>query len=149
MTAALAKMQEFLALGIREFGHVPNDGPPSVLFMRGDKLPWCAGLVLTCLEFAGVKNLQYWTSRNVQAFEDHSKATDHWFEPNQHPCPGDVIFFRERGLSDAGTGRHCGMVERMELGEIHTIEGNVGDKMARMRYSLTDSRITGYARWAP
>lgn len=149
MTAALAKAREFLALGVKEFGRVPNDGPPALLFMRGDRLPWCAGFVLTCLDLAGVKNLRYWTSRNVQAFEDLSKARSHWFEPSQHPCPGDVVFFASRGASDAGTGRHCGFVSSVAGSEVFTIEGNVGDKIAEMRYSLTDSRITGYARWAP
>lgn len=149
MTLALTKAREFLALGIREFGAVPNDGPPSVLFMRGDRLPWCAGFVLTCLTNGGVTGLKYWTSRNVQAFEDLSKQKSKWFEPNQHPSPGDVVFFASRGASDAGTGRHCGIVSDVLGQEVFTIEGNVGDKIAEMRYNLSDSRITGYARWAP
>jgi len=150
MTAALDHARHFLGLGIREFGRVPNDGPPSLLFMRGDKLPWCAGFVLTCLQMADVEDLDYWTSRNVQAFEDRSKRKSKWYDPHQPPTPGDVVFFRARGSSDEGTGRHCGLVNRVtDTGEIHTIEGNVGDKIGEKCYNSTDSRITGFARWDP
>lgn len=58
---------------------------------------------------------------------------------DKNPCPGDQIFF---GKTDAE--EHTGIVEKIEDGKVHTIEGNASNMCKRCTYSLTSSRIVGY-----
>lgn len=58
------------------------------------------------------------------------------------PKPGDQIFFGS-SLSNSG---HTGLVEKVEGGKVHTIEGNTSNMVARRTYALTDKTILGYGR---
>ena len=58
------------------------------------------------------------------------------------PQPGDQIFFG-KSLDNA---THTGIVESVDSKQVHTIEGNTSDQVARRNYSLTNSRILGYGR---
>jgi hypothetical protein len=153
ITPALQWAFRFEQGNVREDIGVPNGGSPAILFMRGDKLPWCAGFVLTCTQLGQHLNdvsIDYWKNRNVDSFELWAQRKKMWFDAGQTPCAGDVIFFADRGLSDVGPGRHCGFVTGVGLdGDILTIEGNVGNRIQRRRYSPTDRRISGYARIKP
>lgn len=53
------------------------------------------------------------------------------------PQAGDQIFFGKN---------HTGIVEKVENGKVHTIEGNAGNKVCRKSYDITDSTISGYGR---
>ena len=58
------------------------------------------------------------------------------------PKVGDQIFF---GTS-LDNSTHTGIVEKVESGKVHTIEGNTSDQVARRSYALSNSRILGYGR---
>ena len=58
------------------------------------------------------------------------------------PKPGDQIFF---GTS-LDNSTHTGIVESVDKKQVHTIEGNTSNQVARRNYSLTNSRILGYGR---
>lgn len=58
------------------------------------------------------------------------------------PQPGDQIFF---GTS-LDNSTHTGIVESVDKKQVHTIEGNTSNQVARRNYSLTNSRILGYGR---
>ena len=58
------------------------------------------------------------------------------------PQPGDQIFF---GTS-LSNSTHTGIVESVDKKQVHTIEGNTSNQVARRNYSLTNSRILGYGR---
>ena len=58
---------------------------------------------------------------------------------DKNPQPGDQIFF---GKTDAE--EHTGIVEKIENGKVHTIEGNASNMCKRCTYSLTSSKIVGY-----
>ena len=58
---------------------------------------------------------------------------------DKNPRPGDQIFF---GKTDAE--EHTGIVEKIENGKVHTIEGNASNMCKRCTYSLTSSKIVGY-----
>ena len=66
------------------------------------------------------------------------------------PKPGDYIFFdwsaKFSRVGD-GTQDHTAMVEKYENGKVYTIEGNSGDKLARLSYNINDCRIIGYGSW--
>ena len=57
------------------------------------------------------------------------------------PQPGDQIFF-----GAAGNIRHTGLVESVEGGIVHTIEGNSNNEVRRREYALTNKDIFGYGR---
>ena len=59
-----------------------------------------------------------------------------------NPQPGDQIFF---GTS-LDNSTHTGIVESVDKKQVHTIEGNTSNQVARRNYSLTNSRILGYGR---
>lgn len=139
-------------LGVREAtGH--NDGEPAALYMRGDRLAWCAAAVWTWHRRAGVRiPWGYWPSRNVAVFETQAQRAGKWFLPTRTPEPGDCVFYEWRMESDDGPGgRHMGIVESVDTlsGVLHTIEGNVGNEVRRCTRHLDSPSITGFARlWA-
>lgn len=58
-----------------------------------------------------------------------------------NPQPGDQVFFGRDGEYE-----HTGIVEYVQNGTLHTIEGNTSNKVARKTYSLTSAYILGYGR---
>ena len=64
----------------------------------------------------------------------------------REPKVGDLVFYATRGKSDAGPGRHIGLVVQVVGDTIHTIEANWGDRVARRQLKSTDPTITGYGR---
>lgn len=58
---------------------------------------------------------------------------------DKNPQPGDQIFFGKTGDEE-----HTGIVEKIENGKVHTIEGNASNRVERRTYSLTSSYIVGY-----
>ncbi|MBO5469361.1 MAG: leucine-rich repeat protein [Lachnospiraceae bacterium] len=96
---------------------------------------WCATFVWWLMASAGVPN---------SAYPSRTTVTRDWF--NQRglyrargsyiPKAGDYVIF--------GNVAHCGIVESVSNGAVHTIEGNSGDKVARHQYSLNNSYILGY-----
>ena len=55
------------------------------------------------------------------------------------PLPGDQIFFHD-------PPSHTGLVEKVEDGTVHTIEGNSSNQVRRRSYALGSSSIYGYGR---
>lgn len=136
-----------------------NDGIPAERYMRGDKLAWCAGFVLYCIDKStnahrGAFALHpvYYKCRAVSGFVDVAKDLGLYrARASYTPKPGDVVFFAN-ATSDVGRpGNHCGIVESVDVhhgsgkGErVHTIEGNTSNKVARRDYAVDDVRILGY-----
>lgn len=58
---------------------------------------------------------------------------------DKNPRPGDQIFFGKTGSES-----HTGIVEKIENGKVHTIEGNASNMVKRCTYALTSSKIVGY-----
>lgn len=143
-------------IGITEAtGH--NDGIPADRYMRGDALAWCAGFVLWCYDESDWPSLyssarEYYSLRSVQKLEDAMRARGVWFGPRLVDSvePGDLVFYANRGRSDAGRGRHVGLVVEGTGGipgtAFETIEGNWGNEVKRRRVSVIDLSITGFAR---
>lgn len=57
------------------------------------------------------------------------------------PQPGDQVFFGRNGEYE-----HTGIVEFVKDGNLHTIEGNTSNQVARRTYKLTSTYILGYGR---
>ena len=153
-------------LGVLEAtGH--NDGVPSERYMRGDNLAWCAGFALWCFESsdniaiwdAGLgpdegADSDYWKLRKVSTMKAYLDDRGLGLGGNIVPHRNDLVFFGDRGASDAGDGSHVGIVEAVnpptggdqEGWSITTIEGNLGNKVSRLTHQIPNSRIIGFAR---
>lgn len=131
-----------------------NDGIPAQRYMKGNKLAWCAGFVAYCFDVSDDPDIaenvrEFWAwGTNVQSLEDKMKERGQWFGWAITPQRNDIIFFANRGRSDPGRGRHCGIVEKVEGAWVHTIEGNLGNACKRAKHKLSSNRISGYARLA-
>lgn len=138
-------------IGFREEPKGSNRGPQVDLYTGGRAEPWCAHFVAwlfrvlgaplpgdhppspnRALALAGVAHME-------RVFKDHG-----WLY--REPKVGDVIFYANRGLSDPGRGRHCGLVIACTPKHIETVEGNWGDAVVHRRVQRDDPRITGYGR---
>ena len=86
----------------------------------------------------------------VATMQRRCKEAGYFFDgadPRRNPPqPGDIIFLRHRGASDAGPGHHVGIVERLVDVYVESIEGNWGDVVARVRRHRGSPSIWGYAR---
>jgi len=147
-------------LGVFETnGH--NDGIPADRYMRGDKLAWCAGFVLWCYDVSDDPPVwdddnkattddakRYYALRKVSTMLEWAHTMRVFIEPRVLPARNDVILYGSRAGSDAGAGNHTGIVERIDGGRIHTVEGNLGDAVRRRSVSIDDRTILGFARFA-
>jgi hypothetical protein len=70
-----------------------------------------------------------------------------WLGRIRDPRRCDIIVLTGRSGSDAGVGRHVGIVESFTNGIVRSIEGNWGDKVARVARSIDDGSIAGFGRW--
>ena len=55
------------------------------------------------------------------------------------PKPGDQIFF-----GTASNVEHTGIVYKVDISKVYTIEGNTADMVAVRKYRIDDPRIMGY-----
>lgn len=111
---------------------------------------WCAAWVTWVMRHAGVPE------DSVLNYKGCATASD-WFAERGRfmprssgyiPKPGDIIMY-EWNPEDEGTSYddgddHTGIVEYVEDGKVHTIEGNNGGQCCRDWWSLTNSYISGY-----
>lgn len=108
---------------------------------------WCTVFVDWCVYMASGKDskraqtAKYYTGpygAGCGFAAEYYKAAGAW---HSDPKPGDQIFF------GSGTSfRHTGLVEKVEDGKVHTIEGNADNMVKRRTYALHDSSILGYGR---
>ena len=137
-------------LGIHEAtGH--NDGIPAERYMRGDELAWCSGFLLWCNDNSDDPKIaavdkDYYRCRSVRQFIDVMREKGRfWPAGSRGPQANDVIFFGHTASDVGVVGSHVGIVEKIEGGRIHTVEGNTSNKVARRSYPLGDKTILGYA----
>ena len=71
-----------------------------------------------------------------------------WVEnENRTPNAGDIIFYdwQDNGIGDnKGFSDHVGIVEKVSGGQIHVIEGNKGQAVARRYLKVNGKYIRGY-----
>ena len=108
------------------------------------KHAWCAAYAMNMLEQHGVLNLDGLKNRNYcPTIEKWARDKGIYGTPDKYvPKPGDAILFDWEGKG--GSTDHIGIVEKVENGMVHTIEGNKGNKVNRRVIPLDDKRIDGY-----
>ena len=108
----------------------------------GSRVEWCACFVSWCANECGYIDtgiIPKFASCDVGMtwFKDHNR----WQTNTYTPRDGDIIFF---DWDSDGYANHVGIVEKVENGKVHTIEGNSGDACKRLQYNSDDFRILGY-----
>ncbi|MGT2826449.1 GBS Bsp-like repeat-containing protein, partial [Streptococcus himalayensis] len=110
---------------------------------------WCDVFVTTVFQRQGLSHLigrECGVERHIQIF----KRLGIWNEDGRiTPKAGDLITFNwdQNHQQNDGFADHIGIVEKVENGFIHTIEGNSGDAqvVARRTYRIGDGNIRGFA----
>lgn len=72
---------------------------------------------------------------------DYYREHSAWLSRNAVPKVGDQIFF-----GPVGDESHTGMVVGVDANNVHTIEGNSGNRCAERSYARSESKIAGYGR---
>ncbi len=107
-------------------------------------LPWCSFFTSWVFNQAGVPIVDDNGDGLCQNVGDWAKRAGRWHERGSTtPKPGDIVLFK----GSRGTGRwtdHIGIVEKVENGRIHTIEGNSSDAVNRRSYDPGDDYIVGF-----
>lgn len=103
---------------------------------------WCACFVSWCADQCG-----YIEAGVIPKFSLCSAGME-WFESRGQfmdgsyvPATGDLVFF---DWGNDGSVDHVGIVESVVDGNIYTVEGNSGDKVARRSYPIGYEQIEGY-----
>lgn len=99
---------------------------------------WCHSFVSWCAHEAGVStSIVPKTASTTYGMQWFQKREQFKYKGKYTPKRCDIVYFK--------TNRnHVGIVESVSGGQLHTIEGNTSNKVARRSYSLNDATITGY-----
>ena len=134
--------QDIAALAYSQLGN--EGGRPYWTWYGFDyRIEWCACFVSWCAAHCG-----YTQSGDIPIFIsckigiDWFKEHNQWKGKNYKPVTGDYIFFDWEG---DGVADHIGIVDYVEDGYVHTIEGNSGDVCRQKVYKLGEACIFGYA----
>lgn len=133
--------EDIVAVAISQIGNVGGE-PYWRWYGLSCRTEWCAIFVSWCADQCGYIDSGIipkfaWVPDAVSWFE----ARGQWRSGGYTPVPGDIIFFDWDG---DGRANHVGIVEHVENGVVHTVEGNSGDACRRKMYSINSSSILGY-----
>ncbi len=151
MQTTTEKRIAVVATAISYLGVSEKGGEAAQLFSHGEPVDWCANFVTTCMGKHGVVppgNHWLWPSVAFLLWECMRARVILEVIPEQGvlPEPGDLVFFDFRQDDNRVAVRHVGLVEKVEEGKVHTIEGNTSNMVARRVYPLTDKRIVAYGQ---
>ncbi|MBE6968033.1 MAG: CHAP domain-containing protein [Ruminococcaceae bacterium] len=112
------------------------------------RVEWCACFVSWCANEcgyidSGVVPKFSWCPYGAQWFMERNL----WMDKSAVPVPGSIIFFDwddPETKGPDGIADHVAIVERIEDGFVHTIEGNAGDRCQQRRYPVGYYEIYGY-----
>ncbi|MBE5806046.1 MAG: CHAP domain-containing protein [Clostridiales bacterium] len=113
-----------------------------------NRVEWCACFVSWCANQCGYieaglipkfSGCQY---GSVTWFKDKNQ----WQESGYQARSGDIIFFDwdKESVGRDNSADHVGIVEYVDNGRVHTIEGNSGDECCRRDYDINSLDILGY-----
>ena len=110
---------------------------------------WCDVTVSAVFILLNAVDLIGGTECGVEKHIQLFKAAGIWIEDGTiTPLPGDIICFNWNQSSQPNDGfaGHIGIVEYVEAGVIHTIEGNASGEVRRRTYVVGAGNIRGFAR---
>ena len=134
-----------VAVAVQEIGYHEGAGNHTkyAVYTGTDGLSWCHAFVSWCANECG------FIESNIIPKTAACETGRQWFIHKQQyqkagsytPQEGDIIYFDKGGV---GESHHVGIVEYVENGIVHTIEGNKNNQVMRGHYELTYKGIMGY-----
>ncbi len=142
-----------LERAISQLGVVEEHGNRGIPFSRyallgEEPAPWCARGLRWCFEQSG-KRLpgNRWLLGSclemLSALQDRGAVLHHKAEIE----PGDLVFLKDRGDSDKGSGHHVAIVEVGGSTMVTSIDFNWGDKVQRVDRARYAPSIACFCRW--
>lgn len=136
--------QKIVAVAQTQLGNIGGE-PYWSWYGFETRVEWCACFVSWCANECGyidrgVMPKFSLCSDGVSWFQSH----DRWLAGTEQPAPGMIIFFDWANDGQDGDADHVGIVEKVENGMVHTIEGNSGDACRAKQYRMGDDKILGY-----
>ena len=137
--------QDLVDVAVREIGYRENpDGSNKYGTWCGiGNASWCHAFISWCANECGY--IEDGTLPKTGACETGRQWFIHRdeYQPkgSYEPQPGDIVYFRHGSET---ISHHVGIVEFVENGILHTIEGNSGGLVKRRSYPLNADRIMGY-----
>ena len=133
--------EDIVAVAISQIGNIGGE-PYWRWYGLSSRTEWCAIFVSWCADQCGYLDSGVipkfaWVPDAVSWFQ----ARGQWQPRGYTPAPGDIIFFDWEG---DGGANHVGIVEYVENGVVHTVEGNSGDACKRKQYAINSSSVLGY-----
>ena len=108
---------------------------------------WCAAFVSAMAQKCKLTDISFPECGCNRMITLYKKA-GRWVENEAYvPKVGDILFYdwQDDGKGDnTGTPDHVCIVEKVENGKIHTIEGNYGNSVARRTLAINGKYIRGY-----
>lgn len=142
---ALGSGASIVAVAVQEIGYHEGAGNHTkyAVYTGTDGLSWCHAFVSWCANECG------FIESNIIPKTAACETGRQWFIHKQlyqkagsyTPQAGDIIYFDKGGV---GESHHVGIVEYVENGIVHTIEGNKNNQVMRGHYELTYKGIMGY-----
>ena len=136
---------EIVAVALSQVGNIGGQ-PYWSWYGFSSRVDWCACFVSWCAEQCGYLEMGV-IPRFAGCIQGSNwfKARGLWQDGSYEPRPGDIIFFDWEGDS---LPDHVGIVEKVENGRVHTVEGNSGDMCRENSYPAGSAVIYGYGLWA-
>ena len=134
-----------VAVAVQEIGYHEGAGNHTKygVYTGTDGMSWCHAFVSWCANECG------FIESNIIPKTAACETGRQWFIHKQQyqkagsytPQAGDIIYFDRGGV---GESHHVGIVEYVENGIVHTIEGNKNNQVMRGHYELAYKGIMGY-----
>ena len=134
---------DLVAVALSQVGQVGGE-PYWSWYGFGSRVEWCACFVSWCAGQCGLlENGVIPKFASCGAGVNWFQSRGQWLDGSATPEPGMIIFFRWYG-SDSLIADHVGIVERVEDGRVHTIEGNSNNMVRQNNYPVGYGEIKGY-----
>jgi CHAP domain len=105
--------------------------------VSGKDFKWCVVFLWWCMQKCKVPKEVFPRTALVFFLRDWYKDRNRYFKPSSTPLKGDLVVF---------SYSHIGMVVKVTMNEIVTIEGNKSDAVRKLVHSRSESTIDGYCR---
>lgn len=113
--------------------------------VSGNAYAWCQAMIWDCFRQLGISNLYGTKSAYTVFVASAFNQQGRFHKWNTTPQPGDMVFYDWQGGKSISGVDHVGIVESVNGdGTINTIEGNVSNKVMRLRRQRT--YMVGFAR---
>lgn len=142
---------ELVQVALSQIGNIGGE-PYWSWYGFSSRVEWCACFVSWCADQCGYIEdglipMYAWCPYGVEWF----KGRQQWLDKYDVPESGMIIFYdwnKESTGGQDGSADHTGIVDYVENGIVHTVEGNFGDSVAQREFPVGYYEVLGYGYMA-